>query len=163
MSLALTSCILPSLSSPPSHNASLLLLPYFRFSVLRESSGAISTVLFPPPESPSVLAFKKALATLLSTDSVFSEREEDGSYIWEWVEGGSDGVKEGGGGGREKSVRKVMSLDEMGAIVQVKVEEKISPPEKPRRTGISVWSGLLFSRKVYYHIFNNEYITLLKI
>lgn len=126
--------------------------PSFRFSFLRESSGAVSTVLYPPSESPSVLAFKKSLAKLLSTDAAFSERGEDGSnsvFTWEWVEG--DGVREGGGGGREKSVRKVMSLDETGAIVQIKVDENISSPERDRRTGISVWSALLSLKSVHMH------------
>ena len=136
---------LPQCFPPPSS---------FRFSFLRESSGAVSTVLYPSSESPSILAFKKSFAKLLSTDAVFSERGEDGSnsvFTWEWVEGGGDGVREGGGGGREKSVRKVMSLDETGAIVQIKVDEKISSPERDRRAGISVWSALLSLRSVHMH------------
>ena len=44
-----------------------------RFSIVRESNGTISTVYHPFGEPETVLAFKKALAGLLSVDAVSSD------------------------------------------------------------------------------------------
>lgn len=40
----------------------------FRFSVIRNDNGSISTVYYPPNESSTVVAFKKKLAQLISVD-----------------------------------------------------------------------------------------------
>ena len=87
---------------------------FFRFSVVRESDGAVTSVLYTSDEPLTVLAFKKTLAALLSVDTSSSSWSEDGSsmvLVQEKVEGG-------------KGYSKSTTIDRAsGAVVEVIMTE----------------------------------------
>ena len=106
-----------------------------RFSVVRDRDGGISSVLYPPGESRTVLAFKKTLAKLFSVDtdsSVESDTEEGVVLTNEWVE-------TEGNGATIKQIRKTTTIDSIsGAVTGVDIHEQISSETQNKESGIKV-------------------------
>ena len=104
-----------------------------RFSAVRDRDGGISSVLYPPGESPTVLAFKKTLAKLFSVDtdsSVESETEEGVVLTNEWAE-------TEGNGAAIKQVRKKTTIDSIsGAVTNVDIHEQVSSETQNKESGI---------------------------
>ena len=105
---------------------------------MRKRDGSISTVLYPPGESPTVLAFKKTIADLFSVDiGSSSESENNDSVVLSQEKTESHGVGVG-----VKIVSKTTNIDSVsGAVVEVTVDEQLASRNQSGQTDEGIFES----------------------